>query len=82
MVFKPGKSTHSTRSQSAMETHIIWPWNAEKGFTKGELTFELSIKKSGIELSSRHCSQRNLPTQAHKEQKEHVLGKFSGSSLS
>lgn len=70
MVFKPGNSRHSMHSQSAMETHVIWPWNAEKGFTKGEVTFELSIENSSIELSS----QRKLPTQAHRDQKEHVLG--------
>lgn len=73
MVFKPRKLTHSTHSQSAMETHIIWPRNAEKGFTK-EVTFELSIEKSSIELSRRHSSQRKLPTQVHRDQKEHVLG--------
>lgn len=74
MVFKPGKLTHSTHSQSAMETHIIWPCNAEKGFTKEEVTFELSIEKSSIESSRRRSSQRKLPTQVHRDQKEHVLG--------
>lgn len=74
MVFKPGNWRHSTHSQSAMETHVIWPWNAEKGFTKGKVTFELSIENSSIELSRGHSSQRKLPTQAHRDHKEHVLG--------
>ena len=71
MAFKPEKSTHSTHSQSAMKIHIIWPQNAEKGFIKGEVTFELSTENSSVELKRRHSSQRKLPTQAHRDQKEH-----------